>query len=109
MRELMTRKEFENHGRYMFILESFYITSFVLIMAKSFVLLLSVYSGVFLWIHAIGGSIGLLMGLWVVYVWKSNGSIKICFQNKNKMRITILAWILALFSGIGLYYSLYLT
>ena len=61
-----------------------------------------------MWIHAITGSIALILGITLVGLWIVNSSnVAGCVKRKRIMDITILLWGLSLIFGIVTYLSFY--
>ena len=62
-----------------------------------------------MWIHAVTGSIVLVLGLFLVIAWLVRISeIAVCFKRKRLMDVTFALWVISTIFGIILYLSLYL-
>lgn len=61
-----------------------------------------------MWIHAIAGSIGLIIGIFIVLIWIINlSNVANCAKRKRLMDITTIVWIISLIFGLVTYLSLY--
>ncbi len=58
-------------------------------------------------IHAIAGSTGLAMGVWLVAAWRFRKDFKGCFNRKKMMDTTFTVWVVALALGVVLYAIFY--
>ncbi len=80
------------------------IPSFVLAVVPDFIVIspLELTSIVGL-IHAILGSVSIMLGVWLVAVWRFNRDFNGCFARKKLMIPTLAVWVTALAFGIALY------
>jgi uncharacterized membrane protein YozB (DUF420 family) len=61
-----------------------------------------------MWIHAITGSIALILGIFLVLAWIINlSNVAGCVKRKRIMDATIILWALSLIFGIVTYLSFY--
>lgn len=61
-----------------------------------------------MWIHAITGIIGLIMGIILVLLWIINlSNLTGCVKRKRLMDITIVLWIISFIFGVVTYLSFY--
>jgi uncharacterized membrane protein YozB (DUF420 family) len=61
-----------------------------------------------IWIHAIAGSIALILGIFLVIAWIFNTSnVASCVKRKRIMDITVVLWAISLIFGIVAYVSFY--
>jgi hypothetical protein len=54
-------------------------------------------------IHAILGSLSIVLGIWLVVAWRFNRDFNGCFDRKKLMTPTLSVWVTALVFGIVLY------
>jgi len=60
------------------------------------------------WIHAVAGTIALILGLFVVITWLLRVSdIAACFKRKRLMDVTFILWLISLMFGIVTYLGFY--
>jgi uncharacterized membrane protein YozB (DUF420 family) len=61
-----------------------------------------------IWLHAIPGTITLILAIYLVIIWAINPSnIKDCYKRKKYMDLTIVLWLFSLTFGILSYILLY--
>ena len=92
-----------------------HLLSFILIMGPSFVQSFTFYSSRldFLgvqtaWIHAIPGSLALILGTYLVLVWAVKArDVASCYKRKRIMDATISLWLFSLLFGILTYILFY--
>ena len=115
MREIRIKRRFLGHGRILTIATILNLVSFLVVMGPSF---LGFQSFVFEQIsdtfsiitlfHSVFGSMAIIFSLGLVLNWHLQSSAKNCVGKKNVMRLGMVLWIIALFSGI-VYYLLFFT
>ncbi|MCW3980353.1 MAG: hypothetical protein NWF11_02650 [Candidatus Bathyarchaeota archaeon] len=59
-------------------------------------------------IHSAIGIVVIILGIWLVSVWRLQSNLKNCFKNKKLMRLTTAMWLSALLIGFLLYSLLYI-
>ena len=106
--------KFKIHGFLMGLAVLLHFITFVVVMGPSFsegieFFTTSIDIGVqTMWVHAITGSIALILGIILVGLWIVNSSnIAGCVKRKRIMDITVLMWALSLIFGIVTYLSFY--
>lgn len=58
-------------------------------------------------LHGILGAVAEILGIYIVVVWGLRKSTQQCIRKRTAMRITLILWLVALFSGFLLYAILY--
>ncbi len=58
--------------------------------------------------HVSLGTLAEILGVWVILSWRLRSSIQHCVRKKKMMQVTFALWLIAMFSGILLYVSLYI-
>ncbi len=58
--------------------------------------------------HGILGAIAGILAVWIIVPWRLRSSIRYCVGKRKTMKITLVLWMIALFSGILLYAFLYI-
>ena len=58
--------------------------------------------------HGILGAIAEFLAIWVVVSWRLRSSTKYCVKKRKIMKVTLVLWLIAVFSGILLYAFLYI-
>lgn len=109
------KKKFKIHGYIMGIAILLHLSFFIIAMLPSFsghfnFYITSTSLGVqAMWIHAVPGTIALILGLFLVIAWLLQVSnIAACFKRKRLMDVTFIFWIISLIFGILLYFNFYL-
>jgi uncharacterized membrane protein YozB (DUF420 family) len=59
-------------------------------------------------IHASFGTIAEILAIWLVVSWRLRSSVKYCAMKRKTMKIVLILWLVALFSGILLHFLLYI-
>ena len=109
------RKKFQIHGYIMGIAVLLHLVFFIIAMWPSFsggfeffttsIFLIGVQA---MWIHAVAGTISLIIGLFIVLAWFLHVSdIARCFKRKRLMDITLIFWLISLIFGIVTYLGFY--
>ena len=109
------RKKFHIHGYLMGVAVILHLVFFIFAMWPSFsggfeffttsTFLLGVQA---MWIHAIAGTISLIIGLFIVLAWLLHVSdITKCFKRKRLMDFTLIFWLISLMFGIVTYLGFY--
>ena len=109
------KRKFKIHGAMMGIAIILHILSFVLAMGPSFFEAYDYFTmatsdlGVqTTWIHAVPGTITLILGVFLVAVWALRpDNIAACSKRKRLMDITTLLWFISLIFGIVSYAVFY--
>jgi len=115
MRTLKKKRNYYLHGSTMTIATVLNAFSFTLVMGPSLLNLrelivdkpLNIIS-VATMTHAILGAIAEILAVWIVVSWHLRSSTKYCVRKRRIMRVTMVLWLIALFSGILLYAFLYI-
>ncbi len=58
--------------------------------------------------HSFVGIVAIILGIWLVVVWRLQSDLRNCFRNKKLMRLTIIVWLSSILIGFVLYSQLYL-
>lgn len=113
---LKRKLRFKSHGLAMAAATFLHLALIFAIMVPSFVLaLIPVYvalepltlvSLVGL-MHAITGTIAVILGVWLVAVWRFRRDFSGCFKHKKAMWPTMILWLITLVLGIVLFYVFY--
>lgn len=109
------RKKFQNHGYIMGIAVFLHLVFFIIAMWPSFsggfeffttsIFLIGVQA---MWIHAVAGTISLIIGVYIVLAWLLHVSnIARCFKRKRLMDIALIFWLISLIFGIVTYFGFY--
>jgi len=112
---LKKKRNYFLHGSTMLIATVLNAFSFILVMGPSFLGLGQLIVDRPLFVvsvatvaHGILGAVAEILALWVVVSWRLRSSTKYCARKRKVMRVTIVLWLIALFSGILLYALLYI-
>lgn len=101
------------HGITMLAAVTFNLLSFVLIMFPSLIRMEIISTqplytiSIATLIHSAIGMVVIILGIWLVSVWRLQSNLKNCFRNKKLMRLTTAMWLSALLIGFLLYSLLY--
>jgi uncharacterized membrane protein YozB (DUF420 family) len=114
---LKGRKKFRQHGITMLIAVVLHTITILLIMIPSFVIGFIPYFStnisdavsIIAIVHGAAGILAEVLGVWIVTFWRLRKSLQYCAPRKKLMRVTLILWLTALFLGVLLYLSLYLT
>jgi len=114
MGALKKKRDYSLHGSAMMIAAMLNAFSFIWVMGPSLLNLeqlvvdkpLNIIS-VATMAHAILGAIAEILAIWIVVSWRLRSSTKYCVRKRRIMRVTMVLWLIALFSGILLYAFLY--
>ena len=109
------KKKFKIHGYVMGVAIVLHLVFFVIAMLPSFsggfeffttsTSLMGVQA---MWIHAVPGTIALILGLFLVIAWLLRFSdIGACVKRKRLMDVTFFLWMLSLIFGIVTYFGFY--
>jgi uncharacterized membrane protein YozB (DUF420 family) len=109
------RKKFQIHGYIMGVAVLLHLVFFIIAMWPSFsggfeFFTTSIFlTGVLaMWIHAVAGTISLIIGLFIVLGWLLHVSdIARCFKRKRLMDVTLIFWLISLIFGIVTYLGFY--
>ena len=110
------KRKFKIHGGMMVIAVILHILTFVLVMGPSFSEGYDYFTtaasdlGVqTTWIHAIPGTIAMILGIVLVGAWALRPSnIAACSKMKRIMDITTILWLVSLIFGVATYFVFYL-
>ena len=110
------KKNFKIHGLLMGLAIVLHLIFFFIVMLPSFTAgfeffttSISLFGVQSMWIHAIPGSIAIILGLYIVITWISKiQNISNCFKKKRLMDITFIVWLLSIVFGIITYMDFYL-
>ena len=110
-----SKRKIKRLGQLMGIAVILHIISFLGVMGPvffadlaSFVTFISVLEIQSIWIHAIPGTIAMILGIFLVGAWALRFSnIGACIKRKRLMDITILLWFISLIFGIVTYILFY--
>ena len=110
------KRKFKIHGGMMGIAVILHILTFVLVMGPSFSEGYDYFTtaasdlGVqTTWIHAIPGTIAMILGIVLVGAWALRPSnIAACSKMKRIMDITTILWLVSLIFGVATYFVFYL-
>lgn len=114
---LKKQQKFWLHGVFMLVAVVLHFGSIFAIMLPSFVLgvlpymvsapfdLLMVVSVV----HGVIGIVAPILAVWLIVSWRLRKATTYCVQKKKWMRVTLIVWLVALFSGFLLYSGFYWT
>jgi len=114
---LKGRKKYRQHGMTMFLAVVLHTITILLIMIPSFVSGFIPYFStnisdavsIIAIVHGAAGILAEVLGVWLVTFWRLRKSLQYCAPKKKLMRVTLILWLTALFLGVLLYLSLYLT
>jgi len=114
MRSLKKRRNSLSHGKMMALAVTLNMLSFALVMGPSMLGLqhfivskpLNIISMVTL-IHASLGAVAEILGIWVAVSWRLESTIAKCVRKRKIMQVTLVLWLISLFSGFLLYILLY--
>lgn len=114
---LKGRKKFRQHGMAMFLAVVLHTITTLLVMIPSFVSGFIPYFStnisdavsIIAIVHGVAGILAEVLGVWIVTSWRLRKSLQYCAPKKKLMRVTLILWLTALFLGVLLYLSLYLT
>lgn len=101
------------HGITMLAAVTLNLLSFVLIMFPSLIRMEIISTqplytiSIATLIHSAIGMVVIILGIWLVSVWRLQSNLKNCFRNKKLMRLTTAMWLSALLIGFLLYSLLY--
>ena len=106
---------FRMHGFFMFLGVVVHLVSVGVVMVPSFVegvVPLSVSVGLdFLigltFVHAVLGSVVLVLGLWIIACWRFRKGLEFCSPRRKWMIVTFLAWLVVLLMGLGGFLGFY--
>ena len=108
------RKKFQIHGYLMGVAVFLHLVFFIIAMWPSFSGGFEFFTTSFLigvqamWIHAVAGTISLIIGLFIVLAWLLHVSdISRCFKRKRLMDVTLIFWLISLMFGIVTYLGFY--
>lgn len=110
------KTKFKAHGATMGLAVILQILAFILVMGPTFFNNIDFFSTETsipavqtAWIHAVPGTIALLLGIFLVARWAVKASnVAGCYKRKRIMDITIVLWIFSLVFGIVTYVLFYL-
>lgn len=112
---LKRRGRFFLHGSLMSTAVVLNAVAFLLVMGPSLISLtvdqfasLSLWASVVVLVHAVLGSVVLVLGIWIVGSWRLRSGTRYCAGKKKVMLPTIVAWTIAAALGVYLYLLLYL-
>ena len=110
---LAKKKRLREHGISMLIAIILHATSVLLIMIPSFDASLSLLVSNFFdpamlatWIHAVAGSIALILGGYLVLNWRFRPPAVACYKRKQLMRPLWWLWVFSLFLGLLIYVAI---
>jgi uncharacterized membrane protein YozB (DUF420 family) len=114
---LKGRKKFRQHGMTMLLAVVLHTITILLVMIPSFVSGFIPYFStnisdtvsIIAIVHGAAGILAEVLGVWIVTSLRLRKSLQYCAPRKKLMRITLILWLIALFLGVLLYLSLYLT
>jgi uncharacterized membrane protein YozB (DUF420 family) len=111
---LKRRGRFFLHGSLMLTAVVLNAVGLLLVMGSSLLSLsadsfagLSLVASVVVLIHAVLGSIVLILGIWIVGSWRLRSNVQPCVRKKRVMLVTIALWIIVLSLGVCVYAPLY--
>jgi uncharacterized membrane protein YozB (DUF420 family) len=109
------KKKFKIHGIVMGVAILLHLLFFIVAMWPSFsggfefwTTSISLFGVQAMWIHAITGTIVLILGLFLFIAWVLRiSNIAACFKRKRIMDVTFALWFISIIFGVGMYLSLY--
>ena len=111
---LKRRGRFFLHGSLMSTAVVLNAVAFLLVMGPSLISLtvdqfasLSLWASVIVLVHAVLGSVVLVLGIWIVGSWRFRPGTTHCAGKKKVMLPTIVAWTIVAALGVYLYLLLY--
>jgi uncharacterized membrane protein YozB (DUF420 family) len=111
---LKRRRRFFLHGSLMLTAVVLNAVGLLLVMGPSLLSLsvdlfagLSLVASVVVLIHAVLGSVVLILGIWIVGSWRLRSNVQPCVRKKHVMLVTMVLWITALLLGVYVYTLLY--
>ncbi|MCW4031068.1 MAG: hypothetical protein NWE80_01750 [Candidatus Bathyarchaeota archaeon] len=112
---LKGKKKFRQHGIAVLFAVVLHTISILAVMISSFFALtladfpVPVLVSTIAYIHGITGIVAEVFGVWIIATWRLRTSLKYCASKKRWMRLTLVSWLIALFSGILIYLYFYTT
>jgi uncharacterized membrane protein YozB (DUF420 family) len=111
---LKRRGRFFLHGSFVSTAVVLNAVAFLLVMGPSLISLtvdqfasLSLWASAVVLVHAVLGSVVLVLGIWIVGSWRFRSGTVYCAGKKRVMLPTIVAWTIAAALGVYLYLLLY--